>query len=68
MVAAYRAGELIGINPTDRTVNRHQRRVLEPRDQGCAHPLCIQRRWLHVHHIVHGHHRGLTVPANLTIP
>jgi hypothetical protein len=65
MVATYRAGQLIGINPTDRTVNRHQRRVLERRDQACAHPLCTQRRWLHIHHIVHWHHRGLTVPANL---
>ena len=65
MVAAYRAGQLIGITPTTRTVPRHLRRVIERRDQGCAHPLCTQTRWLHIHHIVYWHHRGMTVPSNL---
>ena len=62
MVAAYRAGQLIGITPTQRTVNRALRRVIERRDQGCAHPLCTQPRLLHIHHIVHWEHRGLTIP------
>ena len=53
IVAAYRAGQLIGITPTTRTVPRHLRRVIERRDQGCAHPLCTQTRWLHIHHIVY---------------
>ncbi|MEX2293234.1 MAG: DUF222 domain-containing protein [Acidimicrobiales bacterium] len=65
LVAAYRAGELIGITPTDRTVSRNLRRVIERRDQGCAHPLCTQTRWLHIHHIVHWAQRGLTIPPNL---
>jgi hypothetical protein len=65
IVAAYRAGQLIGITPTTRTVPRHLRRVIERRDQGCAHPLCTQTRWLHIHHIVYWHDRGLTIPSNL---
>jgi hypothetical protein len=65
MVAAYRAGQLLGITPTTRTVPRHLRRVIERRDQGCAHPLCGQTRWLHVHHLVFWHQGGRTVPSNL---
>lgn len=65
IVAAYRAGQLIGITPTERTVSRSLRRVIERRDQGCAHPLCRQTRWLHIHHIVHWAQRGLTIPPNL---
>ncbi len=65
IVAAYRAGQLIGINPTERTVSRHLRRAIERRDQGCGHPLCMQKRWLHVHHIAHWAHGGSTVPSNL---
>jgi len=65
LAASYAAGQLIGIHPTDRTVNRHLRRVIERRDQGCAHPLCVQTRWLHIHHIIHWQHRGVTIPANL---
>lgn len=65
LVASYRAGQLIGINPSERTVSRALRRVIERRDQGCAHPLCTQTRWLHIHHIVHWAQRGLTIPPNL---
>jgi hypothetical protein len=65
IVAAYRAGQLIGITPTTRTVNRHLRRAIERRDQGCAHPTCTQARWLHIHHIAHWRHGGLTIPPNL---
>jgi hypothetical protein len=65
LVASYRAGQLIGLHPTERTVSRHLRRVIERRDQGCAHPLCSQTRWLHVHHIVHWSNGGLTTPQNL---
>lgn len=65
VVASYRAGQLIGIHPTERTVNRHLRRAIERRDQGCAHPLCTQTRWLHIHHIVHWAQKGLTIPSNL---
>lgn len=65
MVAAYRAGELIGIQPTRRTVGRSLRRVIERRDQGCTHPLCRQKRWLHVHHIGFWEQGGATAPFNL---
>jgi len=65
MVASYKAGQLIGIHPTDRTVSRHLRRVIERRDQGCTHPLCAQTRWVHIHHITHWEHGGLTIPSNL---
>ncbi|MFZ6005805.1 MAG: DUF222 domain-containing protein [Actinomycetota bacterium] len=66
LVATYTAGRLLGIHPTERTVNRHLRRLIERRDQGCTHPLCNQTRRLHIHHIQHWEHGGLTDPANLT--
>ena len=65
MVASYRMGQLIGIHPTERTVSRALRRAIERRDQGCTHPLCTQRRFLHVHHLHHWEDGGETVPANL---
>jgi hypothetical protein len=64
-VATYRAGQLVGIHPTERTVSRALRRVIERRDQGCTHPLCTQTRWLHVHHLTHWAEGGLTVPSNV---
>ncbi len=64
-VAAWQAGRLLGINPTERTVSRRLRRAIERRDQGCMHPLCNRRRWLHVHHIQHWEDGGVTVPSNL---
>jgi len=66
LAATYAAGRLLGIHPTERTVNRHLRRIIERRDQGCTHPLCHQTRWLHIHHIVHWEHGGQTTPVNLT--
>jgi Domain of unknown function (DUF222)/HNH endonuclease len=66
-VMAYRLGQLIGIHPTQRTPNRAMRRYLARRDQGCTHPLCTQRLWLHAHHIVHWEHGGPTVPHNLLL-
>ncbi len=66
LIATYAAGRLLGIHPTERTVNRHLRRVIERRDQGCTHPLCHQTRWLHIHHIVHWEHGGESIPVNLT--
>jgi hypothetical protein len=67
MVAAYRLGQLVGISPAVRTPNRATRRALERRDQGCVHPLCMKRRWLHAHHIRHWEAGGLTVPSNLVM-
>jgi hypothetical protein len=65
MVAVYERGRLVGFTPQTYTPSRALRRALERRDQGCAHPLCEQRRWLHVHHIQHWEDGGLTVPSNL---
>ncbi len=66
-VVAYRLGQIVGINPTERTPNRATRRALARRDQGCTYPLCTQRLWLHAHHIVHWADGGLTLPANLVL-
>ena len=67
IVVAWQDGKLLGINPTERTPNRRLRRVLEHRDGGCAHPLCVQKRWLHAHHIVHWEDNGLTIASNLVM-
>lgn len=64
-IAAYQAGALVGISPVERTVSRPLRLSIERRDQGCAHPMCEQRRWLHIHHIQHWTDGGPTVPSNL---
>jgi hypothetical protein len=64
-VAAWQAGRLLGINPTERTVPRRLRRMIERRDQGCLHPMCNRRRWLHIHHLQHWADGGVTIPANL---
>jgi hypothetical protein len=66
-VMTYRLGHLIGIHPTQRTPNRAMRRYLARRDQGCTHPLCTQRLWLHAHHIVHWEDGGPTAPHNLVL-
>lgn len=65
VVALYQDGRLLGFTPTARTVNRATRRAIERRDQGCAHPLCNQKRWLHVHHIEFWEDGGRTVSENL---
>ena len=48
-----------------RTVPGPVRRLVEERDRGCVVPGCSQRRWLHVHHLVHHEDGGETVPSNL---
>jgi hypothetical protein len=67
IVMAWRDGKLLGIKPSERSLNRRTRRALEHRDGGCAHPLCSQRRWLHAHHLQHWEDGGLTVPCNLVM-
>ena len=67
IVLAWQDGKLLGINPAERTPNRRLRRALEHRDGGCAHPLCVQKRWLHAHHIRHWEDGGLTIAANLVM-
>jgi hypothetical protein len=66
-VMTYRLGQLTGIHPSQRTPNRAMRRYLARRDQGCTHPLCTQRLWLHAHHIVHWEDGGPTAPHNLVL-
>jgi hypothetical protein len=63
----YRLGQLVGINPAERTPNRALRRYLARRDQGCTHPLCTQKLWLHAHHIQHWTDNGPTLPRNLVL-
>jgi hypothetical protein len=65
IVMAYRDGKLLGINPTERTPSRRLRRYLEHRDGGCAFPLCLQKRWLHAHHLLHWEDGGPTEAWNL---
>jgi hypothetical protein len=59
------AGRVLGITPSAPTVNPRLRAVIEARDEGCRFPGCSQRRWVHVHHLVHREHGGPTVPRNL---
>ena len=66
-VMSYLNGQLVGINPAERTVNRATRRYLARRDQGCRHPLCTAKLWLHAHHIRFWEHGGVTVPQNLVL-
>ena len=63
----YRVGRLAGIHPTVRTPNQAMRRYLARRDQGCTHPLCAQRLWLHAHHIVFWSEGGRSEPSNLVL-
>lgn len=58
-------GAVLGISPLEETVNPRLRRVIEHRDSGCRYPGCSQRRWVHVHHIIHREDNGETVPGNL---
>ncbi len=67
LVVAWQDGKLLGITPSERTPNRRLRRALEHRDGGCAHPLCVQKRWLHAHHIRHWEDGGLTIASNLVM-
>jgi hypothetical protein len=48
-----------------RTVDEKMRAFIEERDGGCVVPGCQQKRWLHIHHIVHWENGGPTTPSNL---
>jgi Domain of unknown function (DUF222) len=67
VLATYAAGRLVGLHPTERRPTRAMRRYLARRDQGCTHPLCHQRRWLHAHHILFWEDGGVTLPENLAL-
>lgn len=58
-------GAVLGISPLAPTVNPRLRPVIEQRDGGCRYPGCGQRRWVHIHHLRHREHGGLTVAGNL---
>ncbi len=58
-------GALLGISPLEPTVNPRLRALIEARDQGCRYPGCSQRRWVHVHHLIHREDGGRTVATNL---
>ena len=59
------SGAVLGISPLEATVNPRLRRIIEERDRGCRYPGCSQRRWVHIHHIVHREDGGLTITRNL---
>jgi hypothetical protein len=67
ILMAWQDGKLLGIKPAERTPNRRLRRALEHRDGGCAHPLCMQKLWLHAHHVRHWEDGGLTLAENLVM-
>jgi hypothetical protein len=48
-----------------RTVDDRMRAFIEQRDGGCRVPGCAQRRWLHIHHLVHWEDGGRTESSNL---
>ena len=55
-----------GSPPPCATPSRALRRAMERRDQGCVHPLCNRRRWLHIHHLqLLGRRRPHRCRANL---
>ncbi len=58
-------GNPVAVGRAQRIVPRRVRRLIEHRDKGCRVPGCGQKRWLHIHHIVHWEDLGLTDPDNL---
>ena len=56
---------LAAISSRLRTVDDRMRLFIENRDGGCRVPGCEQKRWLHVHHIVHWEDGGRTESRNL---
>jgi hypothetical protein len=58
-------GRIVSLSAKQDTVDRKTRALVEDRDGGCVVPGCSQRRWLHVHHIVHREDGGRTELANL---
>jgi Domain of unknown function (DUF222) len=58
-------GALREITRKFHTVDDKLRAFVEERDGGCCVPGCEQKRWLHIHHVVHWEHGGPTAPSNL---
>lgn len=55
----------LAYGPRRRSVSRTLRTLVQDRDRGCRVPWCAQRRWLHVHHLVHYEDGGPTQLDNL---
>jgi hypothetical protein len=58
-------GVLAAVSNRLRTVDDRMRAFVEHRDGGCVVPGCTQRRWLHIHHLVHWQDGGPTESSNL---
>lgn len=58
-------GELLAITERQQTVSNRMRTFIEQRDGGCRVPGCQQKRWLHIHHLVHWEDGGPTTSCNL---
>jgi hypothetical protein len=58
-------GVLLALSKRLRIVDDQMRAFVEQRDGGCVVPGCLQRRWLHIHHIVHWEDGGPTETPNL---
>ena len=58
-------GRIVALSAKQDTVDTKTRKLVEDRDGGCRVHGCGQRRWLHVHHIVHREDHGETVLENL---
>ncbi|MDQ3146394.1 MAG: HNH endonuclease, partial [Actinomycetota bacterium] len=58
-------GKVVALSQRQDTVDTKTRKLVEDRDGGCCIPGCGQRRWLHVHHILHRSTGGRTVLENL---
>jgi hypothetical protein len=60
-----RDGVAEALTTRQRVVDDRLRVLVEERDRCCRVPGCAQRRWLHMHHVVHWEDGGPTTPANL---
>ncbi|MGH2686634.1 MAG: DUF222 domain-containing protein [Actinomycetota bacterium] len=60
-----RDGRIVALSAKQDTVDVKTRKLIEDRDGGCRVPGCGQRRWLHIHHLIHREDHGPTVPENL---
>jgi hypothetical protein len=49
----------------DQVISPALRRKILRRDGGCTFPGCEERRWLHIHHVIHRSRGGPTTPENL---
>ncbi len=60
-----KTGTALGVGRTTRTIPPWLARIVHRRDKGCRYPGCGRTRWIHIHHIIHWAHGGLTNLDNL---